>query len=153
MRIFRTDIHGHVIEARHGDLGRQRVLVDGRIVSDMPFAGLSRPSHFFEVVDDAGETHHVEVRWIDESKFGLGRYRVLVMVDGVERKRLAPVDILRPPTICGHCGYRLEGLPAKNDEVRCPECGRHTPASLVRAASGRGEVDADRPPPPSRTEE
>jgi hypothetical protein len=151
MRIFRTDLHGHVVEARQGDLGRQRILVDGRIVSDEPFAGLTRPSHFFDLDDADGRTRHVEMRWIDESKLGLGRYRVLVMVDGVERHRLAPVDLSRPPAACGNCGYRLQGLPVENEEVRCPECGRHTPAWLVRGSPAAD--DADRPSPRSRSKE
>lgn len=121
-------LHGRRLEVRLGDFGGEEVLLDGRIVAKDPYAGLSHPSHFFEIDDEQGRARHVEVKRRDLSKLGLGKYRFFVLVDGVERARLEPVDPTTPPTICPNCGYDLAGLPIEADEVRCPECGRHQPA-------------------------
>ena len=97
VKMYRTSICGHVVEARLGELLSEQVLVDGRIVSSRPFAGLVRGSHFFDLEDERGDRHHVEVRRVDLSKIGLGRYRMVITVDGIERCRLEPIDPSRPP--------------------------------------------------------
>ncbi len=128
MKLYRAEIHNHIVELRKGDLGGEQVLVNGRIISDRPWAGWHRPSHFFELTDEQSTLRHVEVRLVDTSRFGLGKYRAIISVDGVERCRLEPIDPAAPPYVCGNCGYSLTGLPIENGEVRCPECGRHTMA-------------------------
>lgn len=129
MKIFRCEIHGHRIEFRLGDWGGEQVLVDGRVVSSRSF-WTARRSHFFDITDERGKARYVEVRRFDASKLGLGKYRAIVQVDGVERARLEPIDLTRPPDTCPNCGYSLAGLPAENSEIRCPECGRHSSAIL-----------------------
>lgn len=141
MNIYRTVIHGHVIEARRSEWASESILLDGRIVSRKPWAGLLRTSHHFDITDERGESRHVEVRWIDISKLGLGKYRVLVIVDGMERCRLEPVDLSKPPDACANCGYALKGLPVQNGEVRCPECGRHSMAAFMQSPGAKSAVD------------
>lgn len=131
MLTYRTQIHGALIEARRGPLGGESVLLNGRVVSSRPFAGFTRASHFFDVTDEQGNPRLVEVQWIDVSKLGLGKYRVAVRVNGVERARLEPIDPARPIDVCYQCGYPLKGLPIVHGEIRCPECGRHSLAALV----------------------
>ena len=131
MKTYRTELHGHIIEARQGDLGTDRVLVDGRIVSTKLLGGWYGASHFLEITDEQGRTHHVEVGWVDRSKLGLGKYRMTIKVDGVERGEFGPVDPAHMAGSCHHCGYPLRGLPIDNQEIRCPECGRHTSALLI----------------------
>ena len=56
MKIYRTELHGHIIEARQGDLGTDRVLVDGRVVSTKRLGGWYGASHFFDIDDEEGKT-------------------------------------------------------------------------------------------------
>jgi len=119
------EIHGHIVEGRLGYLGGQAVILDGKLVSNQPFAGLGSPGHFFEIIDEHGKPRNVEVR------FGLTplgfNAAMTISVDGIQRARIpgaskdAPV---RP--VCRWCGYALEGLKPDRGEVKCPECGRHT---------------------------
>jgi hypothetical protein len=131
MKIFRTEILGHIIESRQGDLGRNRVLVDGQIVSTKLFGGWYNASHFIEIEDEDGKTRHVEVGWVDRSKLKIGRYRMRISVDGVERGEVTPIDPSRAPGSCNNCGYSLKGLMITNGEIQCPECGRHSSAALI----------------------
>ena len=132
MRTYRAEIHGHIIEARQGDLGTDRVLVDGRIVSTKPFGGWYGASHFIEIEDEEGKTRAVEVGWVDRSRLGLYD-RMRISVDGVERGVLEPLPSKYAAQNCLHCGYPLRGLPVEHHEIRCPECGRHSAARLVNA--------------------
>lgn len=131
MKVFRVELHGHRVELRYGDWGGQRVLVNGAIVSDRPFAGLKNDSHFFDILDEDGRIHHIEVRLRDLSKLGLGKYVAVVNVDGVERCCLQPMNPDDRSDRCANCGYSLVGALPENGEVRCPECGRHTPVSML----------------------
>jgi hypothetical protein len=137
MKVFRAEVHGHRLELRVGDFGGQQLLLDGRIVSEQPYAGLTGKSHFLDVPDEDGRQRHVEVQLIDVSKWKIGRYRCVVRVDGIERCRAEPTDPASAPDVCPHCGHQVKGVPAVNGEVRCPECGRHTPA----VGLGRGEQE------------
>lgn len=141
MRVYRAEIHGRLIELRQGGMGGQKVLVDGRVVSEKPFAGIAGASHFFDITDDAGAERPVEVRLIDTSKLGIGKYQVILSVEGRERCRLAPIDPNAPPLACRNCGYSLASLPIENGEIRCPECGRHTSATAI----GLREDDSSSP--------
>ena len=147
MKFYRTVIGGRLIEARLSDLGSEQVLIDGRLVSNKPWAGLLHPSHHFDLTDDDGRPFHLEVRRHDVSKLKIGRYRMIVVVDGVERCRLEPVDLSKPPHVCANCGYSLRGQRAEAGEVRCPECGRHTPAPFLGLADEKDENEekADEP--------
>ena len=131
MKIFRTEIHGHIVEARQGDLGWDRVLLDGKLVSSKPLGGWYNASHFLEIEDKEGKTRNVEVGWIDRSKLKIGRYRMTITVDGVERGEVMPIVPSREPGSCNNCGYPLKGLPVENGEFQCPECGRHSSALLI----------------------
>jgi hypothetical protein len=132
VRFYRAEVLGRLIELRLGEFGGEEVLVDGRPVSRRAFAALMGGSHHFDVTDAAGRVRHVEVDARHESRrLGLG-VEVVVNVDGVEFGFLRPVDGSRPPGRCLHCGYDLRGLDEVNGEVRCPECGRHCAASLLR---------------------
>jgi predicted Zn-ribbon and HTH transcriptional regulator len=55
---------------------------------------------------------------------------VRVLVDGADR---AIMQAFKPeaPLCCANCGYSLQGLTPQNGEVRCPECGRHTSATML----------------------
>ncbi len=129
MIIFRTVIHGHVIELRRTDFSSEEVLVNGRTASHRPWWSILPSSHHFDLPDESGRTRHVEVSARDLS---LGKLRMFVLVDGAERARVPPLDARKPPELCVNCGYALSDLPAENSEIRCPECGRHTPEKLVR---------------------
>jgi predicted Zn-ribbon and HTH transcriptional regulator len=131
VNIYRTEIHGHLLEAQIGDLGGEIVLDNGREASSRPFAGLGigKP-HRFEITDEKGATRHVEVRFEDAS-FSLGlKHRVRVLVDGADRAIMRPHKPAAPQC-CHNCGYSLQGLAPQNGEVRCPECGRHTSAAVL----------------------
>lgn len=131
--VFRTTIHGHAVELRRGDLAGETVRVNGRTVSRSPMAGLGiGREHEFDVTDDQGRARHVLV--MVESAPGvrgsLGlKLRMRVQVDGVDRA-LIDGQTLSEKTLgcCRNCGFSLDGLTAENGEIRCPECGRHTPA-------------------------
>ena len=135
MKTYRTELHGHILEARSTDWGAEQVLIDGRIVSSKWLAGLWHTPHFFDLTDENGLSHCVEVRWMDVSKLGLGSYRVVILVDGQERCRLEPIDANKPSNVCAYCGYSLNGLPIENNEIRCPECGRHSSAMIVQVSA------------------
>ena len=137
MKVFRTELHGHIIEARQGDLGNDRVLVDGRVISKKLLGGWYGASHFFDIEDEDGKTRHVEIAWVDRSKLGLGKYRMSLLVDGVERGEIEPTPADRKFTACMFCGYLLTGLKVENHEIRCPECGRHSPARLINESGPR----------------
>lgn len=147
MKVFRVELHGQRVELRHGDWGGQRVLVNGAIVSDQPLAGLKNDSHFFDLRDDEGTTHHIEMRLRDLSKLGMGKYVVVVNVDGVERCRLQPIDPDHRSNRCANCGYSLIGAVPENDEVRCPECGRHTPMSMLELPKSTSTEAVDQAEP------
>jgi hypothetical protein len=131
LKTYRTQLHGHIIEARQGDLGCDRVLIDGKVVSTKYLGGWYGASHFVEIEDEAGKVRHVEISWIDRSRLKVGKYRMCLTVDGVVRGEIEPTDPGLAPGSCTHCGYSLEGLNAENQEIRCPECGRHTSAALI----------------------
>ncbi len=131
MKIYRTELHGHIIEGRQGDLGRDQVLVDGRVVSTKNFGGWVGASHFIEIEDEAGATRAVEIGWVDRSRLGLGKYRMTIKVDGVDHGEIEPTPPDAVAGVCASCGYPLKGLPVENREIQCPECGRHTAAALI----------------------
>src|ERR1043165_1408246 len=62
MRIFRVELHNHLVELRHGDFGSEEVVVDGRPVSNKPFAGWFPTSHHFELAVEHGAARHVELK-------------------------------------------------------------------------------------------
>ena len=131
MKIFRTEIHGHIIEARQGDLGWDRVLLNGKLVSSKIMGGWYGATHFLEIEDEQGKTRNIEIGWVDRSKLKIGKYRMKVTVDGVERGEVLPMKQDAEPGSCTHCGYSLKGLEVTNHEIKCPECGRHTAAAMV----------------------
>jgi hypothetical protein len=136
MKIYRTEIHGHILELRYGDFGGQYVYIDGRLISQKPFAGwMSACSHGLTLDAETGKVHHIDMR-VDAPALGIGQTRVVVSVDGIERCRLDPIDPRKPATRCANCGYELGNLRVENGEVRCPECGRHTSAKLLGLGDG-----------------
>jgi len=135
MQIFRTVIHGQLIEFRLGEWGGETLLVNGQPIADRPFGGWWRKPHYFSLKDEDSHERRVELRLLDVSRFGVGKYRLVVSVDGHERARVEPADDKRVPNTCANCGYLLAGLPVENSEVRCPECGRHTSALMLTRGS------------------
>lgn len=130
MRIFRATIHDHLFEIRHGDFGRESVIVDGREISHKPLNGwFSRP-HFFTINDEQGSPRNIEVR-VEAHQLGF-KYSVLILVDGVERTRITHLETSQPRHLCPNCAYDLKGLEPINGEVQCPECGRHANAKLIK---------------------
>ena len=125
MLIFRTIIHDRILEARRDALGRERVLVDGVEVSYKPFNKFFSDPHFFKLTGKDGTVRHVEAR-LEARQWSISQFRAFILVDGVERARLEPLDTTKPLGICTNCGYNLSGLPIDNNELRCPECGRHS---------------------------
>ena len=140
MKIYRVVIHGHIVEARTNELAAEYVLLDGRVVSTKPFAALYQAAHFFDLEDEQGKTRHVEVRWTQRSKLGLGKFHVQVNVDGVDRCKLKSIDASKGPDCCTNCGYSLLGLPVENGEARCPECGKHMDAALLSASNSETPI-------------
>lgn len=137
MKIYRTEILGHIIELRYGDFGGQYAYINGRLVSQKPFAGwVSANSHGLTLADETGKVHHIDAR-VDAPALGIGQTRVVISVDGVERCRLDQTDLRKPATRCANCGYELSNLSVENGEVRCPECGRHTSAKLLGLSEAR----------------
>lgn len=126
MLIYRTHLHGHRVEARFSDMGRETVLVDGREIASRWLYRMLGRTHHFDLTDEQGGLRHVELRLIQADSLGL-KYTLKVAVDGVERAALAPVNDRAKPGRCINCGYELKGLEPHNHEVLCPECGRHTP--------------------------
>lgn len=131
MKIYQVVIHGHIIETRTNEWGAEYVILDGGLVSRKPYAGFYQANHFFDLEDEQGRTRHIEVSWTERSKLGLGKFHVQINVDGVMRCKLKPSDTKKAPDCCTNCGYSLNGLAIDNDEVRCPECGKHTDAALL----------------------
>ncbi|MGD9790118.1 MAG: hypothetical protein AB7Q00_02335 [Phycisphaerales bacterium] len=129
---FRGEILGALVEARVGFWGDQTVLVKGKPVSEKPwawFTGLT--SHFLTLAGPDGTPHNVEVRFLDRSGGLAVAMRVEILLNGTPFASLSDVPPDERADRCPHCAYSLEGLEAVNHEIRCPECGRHTPASLV----------------------
>lgn len=119
-------IHGKLVEFRIGEFGGEYVLVGGVEVSSATFAALiPDKAHRFEMRDEHGEVRTVEVRTVS-AKLGFSE-RVRIMVDGVERGYLDPVDESQKSVVCRSCGYDLSRLEVINGESKCPECFRHTP--------------------------
>lgn len=135
MRVARFEVCGRLLEIREGELGEHLVLVDGRVISKKPLGWwLNGSSHFFDLADEAtGRTHHIEVQ---VRGWGLRRTPAVVLVDGVERATLALVSRRRAQQLCPHCAYSLAGLLIDNDEVMCPECGRHTAVAILGLKRG-----------------
>jgi len=132
-RRFRAEVVGRIIECRIGAWGRQTVLVDGTPVSDKLWAGLSGSvSHFFAIVDSEGKTRNCEVRPIDRLGGLLPVGKVEVVLDGRTTVTLLEVTRDLDQAACPRCGYSLQGLEPENDEIKCPECGRHTPTEMLR---------------------
>jgi hypothetical protein len=146
---FISEIHGHLIEARSDGLF-EIVHLDGRPISRQLLYLSSWKGHHFDFTDEEGRVRHGEVRWVDRS-WGLGvAYRVILLIDGHERGELPPAPASIRAGCCLNCGYSLAGLDVVNGELRCPECGRHTPAALA-GASPRDAHPAPEPqsaPPP-----
>ena len=123
MRTASAILFHRLIEVRENTWGAQFVLVDGREVSRRFLGGWTARAHVFALTDDQGCEHRVEIQG---THTGLRMTRALLRVDGRVRQILE----LAPPGVstrkCPHCGYSLIGQRARNDQVQCPECGRHT---------------------------
>ncbi len=129
---FRGEVLGHLVEARVGYWGDQAVLVNGNPVSEKPWAWFTgKSSHFITLPGPEGTRHHAEVQFLDRSGGLAVAMRVDILLDGKPFASLSDVPPDERPDRCPHCAYSLVGLDAVNHEIRCPECGRHTPASLV----------------------
>ena len=127
--VFRTELHGKLVEFRLGDFGSEQLLINGQLVNDRLFAGLRPRSHFNDLTDEQGKSRHVEIRVVTQ---GLKmRYDLAVSVDGVPRPPVASVSASAKFARCFNCGYELKGLPVEHGEVRCPECGRHSAAAVL----------------------
>lgn len=145
-RRFVGEIAGRRFEVRIGSGGGESVLVDGKLVSERVWAYWSgMHDHFFSLAGDGREENY-EVSVRDRSG-GMGvSYVVSVRRDGREAGALRLVDPSALSRACYGCGYTLEGLEVVNGEVRCPECGKHTPDAILPApregASGEREPAA-----------
>lgn len=134
MRVARHDLMGHLLEVREGERGEHIVLVDGRVVSVKRYGWwMGGSSHFFDLADAEGVTHHIEVQ-IGAWKFT--KTPAVVLIDGVERVALELVGQKRAMRLCAHCGYSMAGLRVENGEVRCPECGRHSSVAALGLKRG-----------------
>lgn len=132
-RQFRGEVAGCLFDVRVGTWGNQTVLVDGAPASEKPWAALSGSvSHFFTFADSEGKQRNVEVKVIDRSGGLMVAMRVEVSLDGRAAAPLSEVGSDEARGRCPRCGYSLEGLAPVNDEIKCPECGRHTPSELLR---------------------
>ena len=130
-RTFRAEVLGHVVEARINPVGGETILLDGAPVSSKPWAYVSgNHEHFFTLVDPRGAVRNVEIRLEDRSGGLQASYRVSLNLDGQPLTTLPEVERGKY-TRCPHCSYDLQGLQPVNDEVQCPECGRHTSAKLL----------------------
>lgn len=145
-RRFAGDVEGRRFEVRIGTGGGESVLVDGKLVSERPWAYWSgMHDHFFTLEQGEGERNY-EVSVHDRSG-GIGvSYVVSVKLKGREVATLRAVDPTMRERRCYGCGYPLRGLEVLNGEVRCPECGKHTPEAILPAeeegASRDGAEDA-----------
>ncbi len=133
-RRYRGEVLGHVLEVRFGIYGDHTVLLDGKPVIEQPhawFKGLD--TYHFPMTQPDGATRNIEVKIKDPSVIGLW-ISVEVRVDGVQLARLAEVPPDDKPERCVYCGYSLKDLEVVNHEIKCPECGRHTPEKVARTA-------------------
>jgi hypothetical protein len=131
-RTFRAEVLGHLIELRIGAGGGETVLVNGAVVSHHPWAYLTGAhDHPFPLTGPDGARHNAEVRVQDRSGGLQAALRVGVNIDGKPFATLPEIDD-DAITNCPHCGYDLKGLEPVNQEVKCPECGRHTALRLLR---------------------
>lgn len=133
MRQFRGEVLGKLVEIRVGVWGNQTVLVDGGVVSEKAWAGLTGAmSHFFTLTDEEGKQRNVEVKMVDRSGGLQMSLRAEVLVDGRVFKQILEIGEDEAAGRCPNCGYQLKGLDVVNGEIRCPECGRHTGEDLIR---------------------
>lgn len=131
-RTFRGEVLGHLVELRIGASGGETVLLNGAHVSTRPWAYFTgNHDHVFTITGPDGATHNLEVRVLDRSGGLQAALRVVVNLDGKPLTQLPEID-LPSYTACPHCAYDLQGLEPVNDEVQCPECGRHTSAKLLQ---------------------
>lgn len=134
MRTAHTILFDYFVEIREGELS-QTVLVNGEPVSTKAFAALTGGSHYFTLTDKDGTAHNLEVRSHGQ---GMLKTDVTILCDGRPSVFLHLVKD-KPATSrdprCLACGYSLQGLAVVNDEIRCPECGRHTAIKLLGFAS------------------
>jgi DNA-directed RNA polymerase subunit RPC12/RpoP len=135
VRSATIELFGRLIEVQESDLGAQTVLLDGRVVSRKPFAGWIGASHFLELYEDGAE-HVVEIR---RGHTGLRFTSVQIRVDGRLREVLKHKVGQGKSTNCPYCRYSLLGQrPVSEtapDEIRCPECGRHTTLGALGLSS------------------
>jgi len=143
MRSATIELFGRFVEVQETDWGAQTVLMDGRVVSRKPLAGWLGASHFLDL-DEAGTTRRVEIR---RGHTGLRFTSVQVRVDGRLREVLKLKAGAGKSTACPYCAYSLVGQQPVSDtapdEIRCPECGRHT----TLGALGLSSIDELAPPP------
>ncbi len=123
MRTASAILFRRLIEVRENSWGAQSVLVDGREVSRRMLGGWTARAHVFPLTDDQGCEHRVEIQG---THTGLRTTRAVLRVDGRARQILELVAPGISTRKCPHCGYSLIGQRARNDQVQCPECGRHT---------------------------
>lgn len=131
---YQIEVLGHLVEARYNNFSAREVLVDGRPVRRSWIDIFLDRDFRFDLTDDQGRAHAVEIRWTARRRFLGLRQQVIVAVDGQDRAVLDPVPPTARPGRCLHCGYELKGLEPVNGELRCPECGRHTPARMAGLA-------------------
>jgi DNA-directed RNA polymerase subunit RPC12/RpoP len=130
-RTWRGEILGCLVEVRINSLGGETILIDGDPVSNHPWAYYTgNHDHCFEITGPDDAEHNLEIRIVDRSGGLQAAMRVVVNLDGKPLSVLEEVD-RQEYTRCPHCGYDLKGLEPVNDEVQCPECGRHTSAKLL----------------------
>jgi len=134
VRFARFDLLGRVLEVREGDFGDHLVLVDGRVVSHKSMGfWVGGSSHFFELASEEGEKLHIEVQvrgW---------RFRftpAFLLADGAELAALELVSRRHMQRRCPYCVYSLVGLTVENNEVKCPECGRHSSLAVLGLKKG-----------------
>lgn len=138
MRHARVEVLDRLIEVRETDLGAHVVLVDGRVVSKADFGWfMGGSSHFFDLIDSEGVSRHVEVQ---VRGWKVRRTPAYVLIDGAEAAALSLESRRRTGRHCPHCRYSLAGLHVENDEVRCPECGRHIAIAVLGLQRGTGTI-------------
>lgn len=119
-------LFGKLIEARVNGYGGRTLLVGGRFKArKWSFLGLLPTSFFFDMEDAEGAVRAVEVCVVPGSFNLLMR----VLADGHLIEEVKMTSKTQPDLVCRHCLYSLKGLTPQNGEYRCPECGRHTPAT------------------------
>ncbi len=122
MYVASTEILGHLLEARFESWWRKSLRVDGREVAAK--RGIGETSLTIDLSDHDDKPHLVEVVFTA----GMFSYKVRILIDGACVEELTMTS--KPPVVgvCRHCGYALKGLRPENDEIQCPECGRHSAA-------------------------